>query len=153
MNHKMILSFLAVFLIVSTSTAQASIFDDIMQRISPRHTPNPALPPSSAPVGHDARWASLSGDLLALNTQANIASLNEYMDAYDVMSVRVNVIDLQNSFDVVRTQGVVIPATAPQVDVQVRLTEGQVRQIIEMASDGKISSWEKIRIWLMLKRS
>lgn len=94
------------------------------------------------------RWNNLIADLSTLNSPENIKLLNQYMEANRVYVVGFYVTDLQKPFWVAYNEGI----TTRQFDaVNFALTEGQVRQLKGMVEDGKISSWEKFRIWLMLR--
>lgn len=144
-NMKKKINTAIIIMLLLSGTTAASPLGDWWNRINqiPQQQDTPA------PVVD--RWASLSNDLFLLNTPANIMMLSAYMELYNVRSIRVDVIDLQRSFYIVSGYGLYFQSTGGVDDVQVRLTEGQVREIMKMAQDGYVSPFERFRIWLLLR--
>lgn len=128
-----------------TKIAFASIAVLLLLNISVQAWEFPFAP---AQWNKEQRWNNLIADLSALNTPENIKLLNQYMEANRVYVVGFYMTDLQKPFWVAYNEGV----TTRQFDaVNFALTEGQVRQLKGMVEDGNISSWDKFRIWFMLR--
>ena len=107
------------------------------------------FPFGQQPKSQAELWTALSNDLVKLKTPANIATLDENMAKYGVLSVKVEVTDLKREFFVVRGAGVKFKPQAFKYTI--RLTEGQVRQAMNMVNDGELSWLDKLRLRLMLQ--
>lgn len=130
--------------------AQASIFDDLRNILTPVQTP--AI--TQQVNGFDAFLTQM----YKLNTPEAIESLNAEMDDYGVSVLKVGVTKLPwnkcenclNNFYVVRGVGVV--SDYPTNDREVVLTYSQVMRMYPYFEDGKLDffdRWQVFAIWKM----
>ncbi|GEM_PF-2617596 len=148
---KTVMIAITVLVLGLSITAQAGFFDFFQ-------TPKISLDQNQTTyVTQDvSKWDNLKTDLQQLNTSENITSLSRIMQQQNVDVVQVDVTDQDNyigTFYIVKDVGIVFQPPEQQVDRTFRVSEQDVRSIIDMLSDGEVSLFERIRIWMILQNS
>ncbi len=149
---------IAIILLLSIGSAQASIFSDIFNFIiSPSNPapqqPTPTYPSQVSPVQIENKddFKAFLDALTVLNTNANIQELNAVMGEYGVKTVKVRVSDYKETFYVVYGQGIVADYPIPTYDREIVLTSSQIKRISEYLYDGKLDSFDRWMIYAIYK--
>jgi len=139
-------SILIGYLVLALVTsAQAGLFEDLKNILTPIQTPATAQPADG--------FNAFMTRMYTLNTPKAIQSLNAEMDDYSVRTIKVSISGIPGEsgtkrFFVARDLGVV--TEAQNYDREVVLTYSQVMRMYPYFQDGKIDffdRWQLYRIW------
>ena len=136
-----------MILLISSSIASASLFEDLIKIMQPVQTQIPAFVTNS-------QKEQFYDKITSFNTPITISNLNKEMDDYNVKVLKVRVRGLswnnyEESFYVVRGIGIVLDY--PTNDREVVLTYNQVNRMIPFFVDGKIDWFERFQLYAIYK--
>lgn len=136
-----------IFLLMFLPAADASILDSIIGRLKPQAqqyhvtaaTPN---------IFKDYYYREID----PMNTPENIALISQEMKVQGIGILRVYVSDYNQNFYVVKDLGAMYNTDLGKVsDHYVVLTVNDIQKVKNIISDNKLTFFEKIEIWSMIK--
>ncbi len=148
---------LLVVLVMTTNIVQASLFDDIMQKISPHKV---SIIEISTSITHpDDEFKGFMDMMYLLNTPQALQNLNVEMDNYNTHSVKVWVTKnpwckCNMPFYVIKNHGVASKYDQwgqDKTDKQVVLTYNQIMKMYPYFIDGKIDFFDRWQLYAIYK--
>jgi len=148
-NKKILVSGFMI-LLMSSSIASASLFDDLIKMVQPVQ-----IPIQKNIIENQKEQFYVK--LLSLNSPTAISNLNKEMDDYNVKVLKVRIYKTPwnscgycgENFYIVRGTGVVLDY--PTNDMEVVLTYNQINRMIPFFTDGKIDWFERFQLLAIYK--